>query len=44
MIRVVDNGLYIEEGVLRYAWFRLETPEGGKYRCVAFSGTVQRAV
>ncbi len=36
MIRVVDNGLYIEEGVLRYAWFRLETPEGGKYRCVAF--------
>ncbi len=36
MIRVVDNGLHIEEGVLRYAWFRLETPEGEKYRCVAF--------
>lgn len=36
MIRVLDNGLHIEEGVLRYAWFRLETPEGEKYRCVAF--------
>jgi len=36
MIRVVDNGLHIEEGILRYAWFRLETPEGEKYRCVAF--------
>jgi len=35
MIRVVDNGLHIEEGVLRYAWFRLETAEGEKYRCVA---------
>ncbi|BAJ64443.1 serine-rich protein [Anaerolinea thermophila] len=36
MIRVLDNGLHIEEGVLRYAWFRLETPEGERYRCVAF--------
>ncbi len=36
MIRVLDNGLHIEEGVLRYAWFRLDTPEGEKYRCVAF--------
>ncbi len=36
MIRVIDNGLHVEEGVLRYAWFRLETPEGEKYRCVAF--------
>ncbi|MEW6287059.1 MAG: serine-rich protein [Chloroflexota bacterium] len=36
MIRVLNNGLHIEEGVLRYAWFRLETPEGEKYRCVAF--------
>ncbi len=36
MMRILDNGLHIEEGVLRYAWFRLETPEGEKYRCVAF--------
>jgi hypothetical protein len=36
MMRVVDNGLQVEEGVLRYAWFRLETAEGEKYRCVAF--------
>lgn len=36
MIHVIDNGLHIEEGILRYAWFRLETPEGEKYRCVAF--------
>lgn len=36
MIRVLDNGLHIEEGVLRYAWFWLGTPEGEKYRCVAF--------
>ncbi len=36
MIRVIDNGLHVEEGVLRYAWFRLETPAGEKYRCVAF--------
>jgi hypothetical protein len=36
MMRVVDNGLQVDEGVLRYAWFRLETAEGEKYRCVAF--------
>ncbi len=36
MIRVLDNGLHIEEGVLRYAWFRLDTPAGETYRCVAF--------
>jgi hypothetical protein len=35
-MRILDNGLHIEEGVLRYAWFRLETPEGERYRCVAF--------
>ncbi len=35
-MRVVDNGLQVDEGVLRYAWFRLETAEGEKYRCVAF--------
>jgi hypothetical protein len=36
MIRVVDNGLEIEEGILKYAWFRLDTPAGERYRCVAF--------
>lgn len=35
-MRVLDNGLEIENGILRYAWFRLETDEGEKYRCVAF--------
>jgi hypothetical protein len=36
MIRVVDNGLEIKEGILKYAWFRVDTPAGERYRCLAF--------
>ncbi|RCK72774.1 MAG: PE_PGRS family protein [Anaerolineae bacterium] len=37
MITILDNGLRIEDGIFRYAWFRLATPEGEKYRCVALA-------
>ena len=36
MISIVDNGLHIEDGVLRYAWFRLDTPHGERWRAVTF--------
>lgn len=34
-IRILDNGLRTEGDRLRYAFFRLETPEGERVRCVA---------
>jgi len=34
-IRILDNGLEAPGGVLQYAWFRLATPDGERYRCVA---------
>ncbi len=33
---ILDNGLHIQDGALRYAWFRLDTPRGERYRCCAF--------
>lgn len=35
MLQVLDNGLEISNGVLKYAWFRLATDSGEKYRCVS---------
>ena len=34
-VQVLDNGLYAPEGVLQYAWFRLATPDGERFRCIA---------
>ncbi|MEJ5200624.1 MAG: serine-rich protein [Anaerolineales bacterium] len=36
IFQVLDNGLEISDGVLQYAWFRLLTSAGEKYRCVSF--------
>ena len=36
MLQILDNGLEIIDGILQYAWFRLQTDEGEKYRCVSF--------
>ena len=33
-VQVLDNGLYAPDGMLQYAWFRLGTPDGERYRCI----------
>lgn len=34
-VQVLDNGLYAPSGALQYAWFRLSTPQGERFRCIA---------
>lgn len=35
MLTILDNGLHIEDGELRYAWFHCQNDCGDFYRCVA---------
>ena len=36
MLTILDNGLRIENGQFRYAWYRVSTDEGAPaFRCVA---------
>ena len=35
-LSILDNGLEIENGELRFAWFRLSSAEGERFRCLAF--------
>lgn len=34
-VQVLDNGLHAPDGALQYAWFRLSTPQGERFRCIA---------
>lgn len=34
-ITVIDNGMYAPDGELRFAWFKLSTPTGHRFRCIA---------
>ena len=35
MLTILDNGLHVENGGLRYAWFHLHDGLNEFYRCVA---------
>lgn len=35
-LSILDNGLEIVDGQLRFAWFHLDSPGGQRFRCVAF--------
>ena len=37
MLNIVDNGLTIKDGNLRYAWFELQKDTRRFFRCVAFA-------
>jgi hypothetical protein len=34
-LQILNNGMEIQNGELRYLWFQLQTPLGERYRCVA---------
>ena len=39
-LSILDNGLNIDSGQFQYAWFRLNTPSGERWRCVTLTELV----
>lgn len=35
MFAILNNGLHIEDGIFRYAWYHIQDETGSRYRCVA---------